>query len=153
MYGPRLLRHGTDAVARAKLALPNGLLKVYPNAAGATSRTLLAVSNYASTLCNLRHFEEVKSLLCRSIPVGRRVFGEGGETTLRMRSNYAVALVNADGATHEDLREAVTTLEETERIARRVLGGAHPLVVRIEFVLRQSRAALRARETPSSGEA
>ena len=61
--------------------------------------------------------------------------------------------LNADGATHEDLREAVTTLEETERIARRVLGGAHPLVVRIEFVLRQSRAALRARETPSSGEA
>ena len=38
MYGPRLLHHGTDAVARAKLALLNGLHKVYPNAAGATSR-------------------------------------------------------------------------------------------------------------------
>ena len=38
MYGPRLLHHGTDAVARAKLALPNGLLKVHPNAAGAPSR-------------------------------------------------------------------------------------------------------------------
>ena len=31
-----------------------------------------------------------------------------------------------DGATLDDLREAVTTLEDTERIARRVLGGAHP---------------------------
>ena len=38
MYGPRLPHHGTDAVARAKLALPNGLLRSYPNAAGAPSR-------------------------------------------------------------------------------------------------------------------
>ena len=30
------------------------------------------------------------------------------------------------GATLDDLREAVTTLEELERTARRVFGGAHP---------------------------
>ena len=53
-------------------------------------------------------------------------------------------------ATLDDLREAVSTLEETERIARRVLGGAHPLTLNIEVALRQSRAALRARETPSA---
>ena len=61
---------------------------------------------------------------------------------------YAEALYKADGATLDDLREAVTTLEETERIARRVLGGAHPLLAGIEVALQQSRAALRARETP-----
>ena len=48
-----------------------------------------------------------------------------------------------------DLREAVNTLEEVAPTARRVLGGAHPLTKEIEEHLRQSRAALRARETPS----
>ena len=65
-----------------------------------------------------------------------------------MRWNYATALYMDDGATVDDLREAVTTLEDTARIARRVLGGAHPLVVDIERDLRGSRAALRAREAP-----
>ena len=57
-----------------------------------------------------------------------------------------------DCATLDDLREAVTTLEDVERTARRVLGGAHPLVPQIERSLESSRDALRARETPS-GEA
>ena len=48
----------------------------------------------------------------------------------------------------DDLREAVTTLEDAGRIARRVLSGAHPTTVGIEGALRQARAALRARETP-----
>ena len=51
-----------------------------------------------------------------------------------------------------DLREAVETLEETERIAQRVLGGAHPVTAGIERHLRAARAALAAREAtqPSS---
>ena len=49
----------------------------------------------------------------------------------------------ADGATLDDLREAVGTLEETERIARRVLGGTHPLLVNIEGHLRCARKTLR----------
>ena len=42
----------------------------------------------------------------------------------------------------DDLREAVTTLEDIERIARRVLGGAHPVTVEIGRTLQKSRAAL-----------
>jgi len=42
----------------------------------------------------------------------------------------------------------VTTLEDAERIARRVLGSAHPLTSAIEQHLRCARTALRARETP-----
>ena len=61
-----------------------------------------------------------------------------------------MALYRDDGATHDDLREAVTTLEETDRIARRVLGGAHPVAEGIGRSLRKARAALRARETPAS---
>ena len=67
-----------------------------------------------------------------------------------MRSLYAEMLYKKDGTTLDDLREAVTTLEDTARIARRVLGGAHPDTVNIEANLRDARAALRAREAPST---
>ena len=67
---------------------------------------------------------------------------------LRMRLNYAMALFMDDDATLDDLREAVTTLEESERTARRVLGRAHPTSSAIEKCLGYARAALRARETP-----
>ena len=70
-----------------------------------------------------------------------------------MRSIYAEALFKDDRATLDDLREAVTMLEDIDRTTRRVLGGANPLTVSIEYELRGARAALRAREaeTPSGG--
>ena len=64
--------------------------------------------------------------------------------------NYARALFDDPGATLDDLREAVSTLEDLERTARRVLGCAHPAVMGIERSLKFSREALRARETPPS---
>ena len=51
-------------------------------------------------------------------------------------------------ATLDDLREAVSMLEDTDRIGRRVFGGTHPLAATIERELQVARAALRARETP-----
>ena len=88
----------------------------------------------------------------RTLPVAKRVVGKNDETTLRMQWAYARALYEDPAATLDDLREAVETADETERIARRVLGGAHPLTAAIEDALRKSRAALRAREeTPSGG--
>ena len=83
------------------------------------------------------------------LPVARRVLGESNDLTIRMRWTSAEALYRDRDATLDDLREAVTILEETERTARRVLGGAHPLTKGIENELRAARAALRARETPS----
>ena len=65
-----------------------------------------------------------------------------------MSANYALALSMDPVATLDDFREAVETLEDTARIARRVLGGAHPLTGGIEGQSREVRAALRARETP-----
>ena len=70
----------------------------------------------------------------------RRIFGENHELTLKMRWNYAMTLYQDTGATLDDLGEAVTTLEETERAARRLLGGAHPTVSGIERNLRNARA-------------
>ena len=51
--------------------------------------------------------------------------------------------------TLDDLRESMTTFEETAPIARRVLGTTHPTANGIGIALETSRAALRARETPS----
>ena len=114
-------------------------------------QTLTAANNYASSLNQLRRFEEAKALLRKMVPVAQRVHGDSDEDTLRMRWIYAASLCNDDGATLDDTREAVTTLEDAERIARRVLGGAHPTTAGIERDLRNTRAALRARETQSPG--
>ncbi|CAH0374866.1 unnamed protein product, partial [Pelagomonas calceolata] len=110
--------------------------------------TLRAANNYAHILVRLERFEEAKALFRRTIPVTRRVLGDNHRLALRMRSNYAEAFFKDNGATLDELREAVTSLEETKRIARRVFGGANPIVVEIESHLR--RATLRARETPPS---
>ena len=66
-----------------------------------------------------------------------------------MRSVYAQSLYRDDQATLDDLRKAVTTLEDVDRIARRVLGGAHPFTAHNERTVRNLREVLRARETPS----
>ena len=110
-------------------------------------RTLQAALNYAGGLASLKRFKAAKALMRIKIPVARRVLGENAETTLRMRNYYAAALCNDECATLGELREAVTTLEDTTRIARRVLGSAHPHTTVIEGALQQARAALRARET------
>ena len=113
------------------------------------AETLREANNLAQLLLGMQRFEEAKALLRRTMPVARRVRGENNETTLSMRWIYGGALFKDDNATLDDLREAVTTLEETERTARRVLGRSHPSTAGVERALREARAALRARETPS----
>jgi hypothetical protein len=108
--------------------------------------TLLAALNYADALISLERFEEAKALLRRTVPVARQVLGENHEDTLRLRATCAGALYYDRGATLDDIREGVTTLENVERTARRVLGGAHPFTGGIESDLRNARATLAARE-------
>jgi len=122
----------------------NGTLKLH----GKEHRdSLREANNYAADLSDLQRHAEAKSLLRKTIPVARRLLGENNDLTLRMRLLYGGALHKDPSASLDDLHEAVTTLEETERTARRVLGGAHPLIVDIEGYLRNARAALRARNT------
>ena len=61
-----------------------------------------------------------------------------------MRWTSAKALFEDPAATLDDLREAVTALDDLARDSRRVLGGAHPLTTAIEQDLSNARAALRA---------
>ena len=104
--------------------------------------TIVAANNYAVSLMGLQRFEEAKSLLRKSMPAARRVLGDSKHITLRMRKVYAKALCDNPGATLDDLREAVTTLEELERTSRRVFGGSHPLTNGIKDDLQKSRDAL-----------
>ena len=72
---------------------------------------------------------------------------------VRCQTRYCSATcLNNHGATADDLREAIQTLEDAEPIARRVLGGSHPLVAWIEQSLLDSRAFLVAREKSSDEE-
>ena len=109
--------------------------------------TLREAYNYAMTLLALGRFEEVKSLSRKTILVARRALGESHDVTLRMKSIYAGTLYRDPDATLDDLREAVTTFEETARTARRVFGSAHPTTTGIETELQVARAALSARES------
>ena len=113
-------------------------------------RTLTAANNYATSLLDLQRYAEAKLLLRKIVPVTRRVLGESHECTLKMRCLYAVALFPDPAATLDDLREAVTALEDTARTARRVLGISHPLLQMMEGKLLIAQAMLRARETSSS---
>ena len=84
--------------------------------------------------------------------MAQRILGDDDEITLGMRMDYAYALYMGDGpveagstvGTREaDLREAVETLEDVERIARRVLGGAHPRSRNIAEHLQEARLRLK----------
>ena len=105
-------------------------------------QTLAAAINYGSSLMTLKRFEEARTLLRKAMPVIRRTLGENDELTLNLRWGYAQSLYNAVDATLDNLSEAVETLADAERIARRVLGGTHPLSVNIESSLRLSREIL-----------
>ena len=106
--------------------------------------TLRAANNLAVTLNELQppSYKEVKALLRRLMLVARRVLGDEHGVTLQMRTIYATALYGDHDATLEDLREAVTTLEEIEPTARRFLGGAHPLTKTLEHHLKEARSTL-----------
>ena len=102
-------------------------------------------------LKSLGRFEEAKTMLRKTIPVARRVLGESHEIAIKMLWIHAGLLYKDDSATLADLRGLVNTLEDSGRIARRVFGGAHPVVAGTQYHLGQSRAALAARETLSPG--
>ena len=112
-------------------------------------QTLSSALNYATSLTEVRGSEEAKSLLRKTVPLAQRALGDSNEITLRMRWYYAWVLYENDGATLSEIREAVTTLEEIELTARRVLGGAHPFTVQIEPVLQLARMVLDDHQAPS----
>ena len=131
-----------EEALRIRRDVYSGLLKLYGEEHG---DTLGEASNYAATLKDLRRFEEAKEVLRKMIPVARRVLGASHINTLRVRWIYAQTLYKDDAVTLDDLREAVSTLEEIEPTARRILGPANPTAVGFEISLRDARKLLSAR--------
>ena len=127
--------------------LYSGCLKLHGEEHVNTLRESLC---YASGLIASIRLGEAKSLMRKTIPVAQRVLGESHEHTLKMRWVYADTICRDNGYQLDDLREAVEILEDSERIARRVLGGMHPTTVGIERHLQAAREALDARETGAS---
>ena len=100
--------------------------------------------NYASTFSS--YVSKKSSRCCARRFPWRYAFSGRTMKSLTLQWNYG-ELCEDPGSTLDDLREAVTTLEDAERIARRVFGRAHPTTARMGGHLRYARAALRARET------
>ena len=112
-------------------------------------RTLFEANNLAGTLADSKRFKEAKALLREIIPATRRVFGDSREL-FEARGSYAWALYSDDCATVDDIREAVTILEDMERTARRNYGTAHPMTRTTGECLRNAQETLRAREAPAT---
>ena len=122
------------------LRLKRDIYREYLRRLGEEDRdTLLQATNYAECLSSNNRFEEAKELLRKMIPVARRVLAESDDLQFRMRIACNRALCENPAKTLDDLREAVSMIEEIEPTARRVLGGAHPIVEDIERRLPASR--------------
>ena len=106
---------------------------------------------YCDSTCQHDHWRRGHKQLCKKIHRGGNAEQYHADKKYKEAVAEAVAKCADDtDATLDDLREAVTTLEDADPIARRVLGSAHPTTGGIEDDLRKSRAVLRARETPST---
>ena len=116
----------------------------------AGKRTLAAANNYINLLRILKRFKEARSLLRKTTPLAQRVLGEGHQVTLTMKKMKAEMLYDDDGATLDDLREAVEMLESVARVWTRVFGEAHPETPMIRAALEDAREVLAARAAASS---
>ena len=103
----------------------------------------------AAMLNQLDRFKEAKSLLRKAAPVARRVFGDSHDVTIKLRQLYGRVLYRDDGATLDDLREAVTTLESVANSWKQVFGQAHPETPMVQGALEMARKTL-ARATAAS---
>ena len=74
-----------------------------------------------------------------------------GPSKLLIRGRKIV--LRDENVTFDDLREAVTTLEDTARRTRRVFGGAHPLTSSIEEDLKRARVIVVLHVATPSGSA
>ena len=117
-------RHNAAARRALELARPNVMLSYMES----NSAPMSFISSKLGTASSLMSgYEET---------------GDESQSARNCPDAATEALYKADGGTLGHLREAVTTFEEIERTARRVLGGAHPTTKGIERALQKSRAAL-----------
>ena len=101
----------------------------------------IAVCNLTEYLVAAREFEEAQSLAREELPAIIDRHGPDGSLTLEVRAWYARALFRADGASEDDVAEALTILEDVLRRSKRVLGDSHPDTERARKFLEEVRSA------------
>ena len=111
----------------------------------ADDEMFLRALNLAVSLRTTERSTEAKYFLREQLPKARRALGASHITTLRVRWIYAQTLYKDVAVTLDDLREAVSTLEEIEPTAQRVLGPANPTAAGIEECLQDARVVENAR--------
>ena len=86
---------------------------------------------------------ECMSLMRETMPIAKRVFGPDHEMPLRFVWTYGDCIVyNKPNLSHDDLLEAIVTLEEGFRRSRRVLGPQHPITLSLENILTRANQRL-----------
>ena len=101
----------------------------------------IAVCNLTEYLVAAREFEEAQSLAREELPVIIDRHGPDDPLTLEIRTWYALAFFRADGASEDDVAEALTILEDVLRRSKRVLGDSHPDTERAREFLEEVRSA------------
>ena len=105
--------------------------------------TLIGAGNLAATLVDtLQQFDEAKAFLRDRIPEAIRALGKDHDITFKLRRMYAQSLYENDGASREDVTEAIATLEDIDRRGTRVYGPAHPQAVSTRNRLAEARETL-----------
>ena len=119
-------------------------------------RCVRCQTRYCNKTCQHDHWRRGHKQMCKKIHRGGNAEQYHADKKYKEAVAAAVEKCAEDtkgqtcykdpAATLGDLREAVETSEDAGRIARRVLGGAHPISGAIETSLRNARAALTARD-------
>ena len=88
--------------------------------------TLITGLNLIYSLTLIKHYAEAKTLGRELIPRSRRALGSEDDVTLAIKENYAAVLYSDPTASRRDVAEAISVLEDSLSIRRRVLGTHHP---------------------------
>ena len=91
------------------------------------------------------NFAEAISFLRPRIIEAKKALGPENRLTLMFCASLAQDLFLDDGASPEQLREAVEIMERTVRTTRRVFGGAHPMTRHMQIDLANARVRMEAR--------
>mgnify|MGYP006217895773 CR=1 FL=1 len=90
----------------------------------------------------LHKLEEARPFLRKLVGRARRALEPEDITTFRLRRAYAEALYSDGASPVRDVREAVTTLEELDKAARRIYGEDNPFREHIRRSLEEARKKL-----------
>ena len=116
---------------------------------GFTEGTLTTALNISMILCDTERYSEAAAFSSKGVGESTRLLGFDHDITLRLRSNYAMAIYMDPNSSLQDLTSAVETMEKVLRVRRRVFGDC-PRTTSDTWRTEAAQAILaERRETPS----